>query len=130
MIYYDLYCSSFSHIFNFAIISKLRHVRRTFAATGNGSLSLPPRGSARLLWGFLDIRNVRIIEVQSERVGHGYGKTSGNNHRWRFSPKIGWILTRSAIDTIASALFLPSASWPFWSSMLWSNITADTRGLM
>lgn len=57
---------------------QLIYERRTFAATGDGSLPLPPRGSAWLLRCLLDVRNVRIVEIQGERVGHGYGETSGN----------------------------------------------------
>lgn len=80
IIFDDLYSSSFNNFKYFCNNIKL-YKTRTFAATGNRPLSLSPRGSARLLWCFLDVRNVRIVEVQGERVGHGYGKTGGNHYR-------------------------------------------------
>lgn len=104
--------------------------KRTFAATGDGSLPLPPRGSTWLLRCLLDIRNVRIIEVQGERVGHGYGETSGNHYWGRSSAKIRRILARSAIDAVAPALLLSPASWSLGPSRSWSYVTADTSSLM
>lgn len=107
-----------------------RRETQTFAATGNGPLPLSPRGSARLLRRLFDVRNVRVVEVQGERVGHGYGETGGNHYGRGSSARIGRVLARSAIDTVAPTLLFSSTSWSLGPSWPWSDVTADPGGLV
>lgn len=102
----------------------------TFAATGNGSLPLPSRRRAGLLRSLLDVRYVRIVEVQCERSGHRYGEAGGDHHRRGSSSRVSWILARPAVHAIAPSLLLSSASRPLWPPRPWTYITAHARRLM
>lgn len=102
----------------------------TFAATGNRSLPLPPWRRARLLRSLLDVRYVRIVEVQCERSGHGYGEAGGDHHRRGSSSWISWILARPAVHAIAPSLLLSSASRPLWPPRPWTYIAAHACRLM
>lgn len=102
----------------------------TFTASRNRPLPLSPRRGARLLRCFLDIRNVRIVEVQCERSGHRYSEASGDHHRWRSSSRVRWILARSTIHAVTSTFFFSTTSWPLGPPRSWPYVSAYAGCLM
>lgn len=92
-----------------------------------------PRGCARLLLPrrrLLDVRNVRVVEVQGERVGHGYGEAGGDHYRRGSPARIGRVLARAAVDAVAPALLLPPAARPLGPPRPRPYVAAEAGGLV